>query len=177
MNIVCNNGAIKVSKNLFDYVNFYANYVTIASSSVARLAIRLKPNTQYTLSTNTQISPTSAQIWVVSGNDTGFTPNTSTNGVLIDTPRTVTSDNNGYICLGIRTEAGSSITPITEQDFINGTVWLQIEEGSTATSYMPYGQIYTDGTQEVVTDSLGNTATAEMLLKVQDYTDTQEILD
>lgn len=38
------------------------------------------------------------------------------------------------------------------------------------------GQIYTDGTQEVVTDSLGNTANAEMLLAFENYKDTQEVL-
>ena len=38
------------------------------------------------------------------------------------------------------------------------------------------GNIYTDGTQEVVTDSLGNTANAERLLAVGDYKDMQEVL-
>jgi len=38
-------------------------------------------------------------------------------------------------------------------------------------------EIYTDGTQEVVTDNLGNTANAEMLLDVGDYKDTQSVLD
>jgi len=37
--------------------------------------------------------------------------------------------------------------------------------------------IYTDGTVEVVTDSLGNTASAERLLTVGDYKDTQEVLN
>lgn len=36
--------------------------------------------------------------------------------------------------------------------------------------------IYTDGTQEVVTDSLGNTASAERLLAVGTYKDTQEVI-
>ena len=37
-------------------------------------------------------------------------------------------------------------------------------------------EIYTDGTVETIKDSLNNTATAEMLLKVGDYQDEQEIL-
>ena len=53
---------------------------------------------------------------------------------------------------------------------------IQIEKASTATPYRPYGEIYTDGTVETVTDSLSNTATAEMLLKVGDYQDVQEVL-
>lgn len=36
--------------------------------------------------------------------------------------------------------------------------------------------IYTDGTVETIEDTIGNTATAEMLLKVGDYTDVQEII-
>jgi len=37
-------------------------------------------------------------------------------------------------------------------------------------------EIYTDGTVETIEDTIGNTATAEMLLKVGDYQDVQEIL-
>lgn len=42
------------------------------------------------------------------------------------------------------------------------------------TSYMT--EIYVDGTVETIKDSLNNTATAEMLLKIGDYADVQEIL-
>ena len=42
------------------------------------------------------------------------------------------------------------------------------------TSYMT--EIYVDGTVETIEDSLNNTATAEMLLKIGDYTDVQEML-
>ena len=42
------------------------------------------------------------------------------------------------------------------------------------TSYMT--EIYADGTVETIKDSLNNTATAEMLLKIGDYADVQEIL-
>ena len=38
-------------------------------------------------------------------------------------------------------------------------------------------EIYTDGTVETIKDSLNNTATAEMLLKVGDYQDVQSIID
>lgn len=37
-------------------------------------------------------------------------------------------------------------------------------------------EIYTDGTVETIEDTIGNTATAEMLLKVGDYQDEQEII-
>lgn len=38
-------------------------------------------------------------------------------------------------------------------------------------------EIYVDGTQEVVTDSLGDTASAERLLAIDTYKDTQEVLN
>lgn len=38
-------------------------------------------------------------------------------------------------------------------------------------------EIYTDGTVETIKDSLNNTATAEILLKVGDYQDVQSIID
>ena len=38
-------------------------------------------------------------------------------------------------------------------------------------------EIYTDGTVEMIEDTIGNTATAEMLLKVGDYQDVQSIID
>lgn len=60
-------------------------------------------------------------------------------------------------------------------------VFLESRGGGTPvsmgydTSYMT--EIYADGTVETIKDSLNNTATAEMLLKIGDYTDVQSILD
>ena len=53
---------------------------------------------------------------------------------------------------------------------------VQIEQGSTATQYRPYRQIYTDGTTETIKDSLNNTATAENLLSAGTYKDVQEVI-
>ena len=58
----------------------------------------------------------------------------------------------------------------------NGTpliVWF-VKSTSTTESFTP--SIYVDGTVETVTDSNGLTATAQMLLGVGDYKDTQEVL-
>lgn len=54
----------------------------------------------------------------------------------------------------------------------------QLEQWDTPTPYKPYVEwwIYTDWTTETIEDELWNTATAEMLLKVWDYTDEQEVL-
>ena len=58
-------------------------------------------------------------------------------------------------------------TPDTPMDIVSNNGVLKLS---------PNGQIYTDGTVETIKDSLNNTATAEMLLKVGDYQDEQEIL-
>ena len=150
MDIVSNNGVVKVSKNLFDYRYFYSNYTVPSTSTVGRVAIKLLPNTNYTVSTNTQQSSTAAQVWTASGSDpNAFSPVTTTNGVLVDSPRTVQSDNNGYIILALR--VGTEYE-IKESDFESGNVWVQIEQGSTVTPYTPYSPngIYTDGTVETV---------------------------
>ena len=144
--INCNNGIVKVSKNLFDYRYFYANYQSYSTSSVGRCPIKLKPNTTYTISTNTDRGAASALMFVVSGNAIDWAPNTANNGVLVDRPRTVTTDSNGYLCFGIYVRSDGAIP---ESAFINGTVWVQIEKGSTATPYHPYG-IYADGTTETI---------------------------
>lgn len=58
-------------------------------------------------------------------------------------------------------------TPDTPMDIVcnNGVIKVDSQ-----------GNIYIQGTQEVVTDNLGNTAGAEMLLAVGDYKDTQEVI-
>ena len=52
---------------------------------------------------------------------------------------------------------------------------LQVEQGSTATTYKPAG-IITSGTVETVTDSLSNTATPEYLLAINDVKDVQDLI-
>ena len=147
MNIVSNNWVLKVSKNLFDYRYFYDNYQEYTTSAVGRCPIKLKPNTAYTVSTNKNSSVGNSVIFVVSWNAIDWTPNTANNGVLVESPRTITTDSNGYLCLGIYVKSDSAVP---ESDFENGTVWVQIERGTTATTYMPYGQIYTDWTTETI---------------------------
>lgn len=83
-----------------------------------------------------------------------------------------TSSNIGTIATSYsKTENGSITTGANDkyliglvranQDVIDYRNTLQVEQGSTATSYEPY---------------VGGTATAEMLLKVGDYQDTQEVI-
>ena len=172
VDIVSNNGVVKVSKNLFDYEYFYDNYQMYSPSSVGRCPIKLKPNTQYTISSNEEASSSSAKVFVVSGSAIDWAAASNENGVLVNSPRTVTTDSDGYLCLGFYVASGNAIP---KSDFINGTAWVQIEQGTTATEYKPYGQIYTDGEVETITDSANHTATVATLLGVGDYRDTQNI--
>ena len=90
-----------------------------------------KPNTQYTISTNTWVTSSStANIFVSAG--TSFSPSSATNGV--NGSRTITSDSNGKITIGYRNVNNSL-------DYSSGNYYIQIEKGTKANSYTPYGTI------------------------------------
>lgn len=61
----------------------------------------------------------------MSGSNTKWTPSTSLNGVLPDKPRTITTDSQGYMCIGIYV-AGANI--VNKSEFENGTAWIKIEK-------------------------------------------------
>lgn len=117
-------------KNLFDIQYFANNYQSYQDSKVGRLPLKLLPLTEYTVQTNDGSSG-SATVFVVSGTDIAFTPSTSLNGITPDRPRTVTTDNDGYLTIGIYKDERL-------QPFLNGTSYVQLELGSTPTAYEPY---------------------------------------
>lgn len=88
-----------------------------------RVNLKLTPNTQYTLSTNTPIyTENTASIWFNGGNSL-------TSGVWVNQPRTATTDENGKLYITIRT---------TEIDTIFNSYWIMLNIGTTATAYEPY---------------------------------------
>lgn len=90
-----------------------------------RVALKLEPNTQYTLSSNTPLySDNAASIWFNG-------PSTGTDGIWINQPRTTTTDENGELYITIRT---------TEIDTIFEKYWLMLNYGSSALPYEPYTQ-------------------------------------
>lgn len=90
-----------------------------------RVALKLEPNTQYTLSSNTPLySDNAASIWFNG-------PATGTDGIWINQPRTTTTDENGELYITIRT---------TEIDTIFEKYWLMLNYGSSALSYESYTQ-------------------------------------
>ncbi len=90
-----------------------------------KVTLKLKPNTQYTLSSNTPLYMDNAtSIWFNGAS-------TSTDGVWINQPKTTTTDEKGELFISIR---------ITEIDTIFEEYWLMLNYGSSALPYEPYTQ-------------------------------------
>ena len=90
-----------------------------------KVTLKLKPNTQYTLSSNTPLYMDNAtSIWFNEAS-------TSTDGVWINQPKTTTTDEKGELFISIR---------ITEIDTIFEEYWLMLNYGSSALPYEPYTQ-------------------------------------
>lgn len=179
VDIVNNNGVLKYSKNLLDMseenivLGKYINNSGVVADSPANFYnskyIPVVAGGTYTWSTSSSISYFSVMEYdsnYVFKKRTLFS-NAGTSGSI-----TLRSDA-AFVLIG----SNMDITDIT-LDKIAAVDW-QFEKGSTATAYTPYveGGIYTDGTVETIEDTIGNTATAEMLLKVGDYQDVQSIID
>lgn len=160
MDIVCNNGVVKLSPNLFDKSTADANRVTAYFPNTGTqwawaelgfsVRIPCKPNTTYTAryngsetqavlsfgSTDNDTLPTEQQ------NLVQVTQAIRQNNPTINTPITITTGaNDKWIIVAY------NIADPQHSDMANN---LQVEQGSTATTYRPYGQIYTDGTTETV---------------------------
>ena len=182
ISIVCNNGVLKYSKNLLDmsaenivlgkYINNSGDVVDSPYNFYNSKYIPVVAGETYTWSTSSSVNYFSVMEY-----DNGYVfKRRSLFGAGSSSPAgtsgtiTLRSDT-AFVLLGSNM-GGAEIT----LDKIVAVDW-QFEKGSTATDYMPYGQIYADGTVETVEDTIGNTATAEMLLKVGDYQDVQSIID
>ena len=92
----------------------------------------LKPNTEYTCSTNIPQTSTAA---VYFGG-----ASTATNGVWTGRPVTATTDANGGVFIGVRFNAPSDSVN-AYQGLQDGTYWLQLEEGTAATEYEPHTEV------------------------------------
>lgn len=86
------------------------------------LELQVKPNTNYTLSTS----------FVYAGNRVlYFNTAEKNNSVTSNNPVTITTDENGYVKIGLYNRTGID-------DFLNKTVTVQLEEGNVTTEYEPY---------------------------------------
>lgn len=181
INIVSNNGVLKVSPNLFDISKAVRGDILSATGDISTTIL-------YRIVSD--FIPVSAgQSYSASGK---ICFEGDTNDYDVRLIIAYYDSNKGYIS-GSRTTSLLEFTvPDNGASYIRVEYWgdlssgytvdtvrskLQFELGTTATAYMPYGQIYTDGTTETITDSLSNSATAEMLLAIDNFKDIQSVLD
>lgn len=94
----------------------------------------LKPNTKYTISSNCPAS-TTANIYANS--------NSSNRAVYINKNQTIQSDENGYFYILVRFKADASDNSTFNlyEKVLNGTYYIQLEEGTEATDYVPYNSL------------------------------------
>lgn len=94
----------------------------------------LKPNTKYTISSNCPAS-TTANIYANS--------NSSNSAVYINKNQTIQSDENGYFYILVRFKADKSDNSTFNlyEKVLNGTYYIQLEEGTVATDYVPYNSL------------------------------------
>lgn len=90
----------------------------------------LKPNTKYTISSNCPAS-TTANIYANS--------NSSNSAVYINKNQTIQSDENGYFYILVRFKADASDNSTFNlyEKVLSGTYYIQLEEGTVATPYIP----------------------------------------
>lgn len=120
--------------NLLDYNRLWDEVYYEGNFKCVKLY--LKPNTQYTLSTNIPLSNVRYAGVYLSTNDTYISGDNSPASVNV--PATVETDNSGLLVAIVRYNGDNLIIP-SEEDFKNGTYWVMLNEGSTAQPYEPYG--------------------------------------
>lgn len=164
LDIVCNNGVLKVSPNLFDknasYALFagYLNNKSVGGNTTLMdysggdktIIIKVAPNTTYTVTRATDLGSVYDRIRCAA-----FTtlPKSGSTGVILCNYMNTTQANatfttlsdTQYVAINVRN--GGAVGDDWTQ-FVDA---FQLEQGSTATQYRPYGQIYTDGTVETIT--------------------------
>lgn len=110
----------------------------------------LKPNTKYTISSNCPAS-TTANIYANS--------NSSKSAVYINKNQTIQSDENGYFYILVRFKADASDNSTFNlyEKILNGTYYIQLEEGTVASPYVPHNSLEIKDVGENLFDKKNNT--------------------
>ena len=164
IDITSNNGVLKVSPNLFDKNASYALYdgyinnksvgenttLMAYSGGDKTIIIKVAPNTTYTVTRVTNLGSVYDRIRCAAF--TALPVNNSTGVILCNYMNTTqanatftTLSDTQYVAINVRNSGAVG------DDWIQFVDAFQLEHGSTATQYRPYGQIYTEGTPETVT--------------------------
>lgn len=183
VDIMCNNGVLKLSPNLFNAdssnikLGYWINNNTgeeqaNTSNFMTNGYIPVKPNTSYVAygrgKTDNVLSKWNRIAWYDS-NKTYL----STSPYTSDTIGVDTSPSNAAYARFSSNPIASAVT----QDIVDSFNWTFREGTQEYSEFIPYNSVVVEGTQETITDASSNTATVEMLLKVGDYQDTHSILD
>ena len=171
--IICNNWVLKLSKNLLNLEDLEWSYLLTDSwqrwnSNDSRFLtnfIKVKPSTSYVFDFISWWDYVYRRICWYSSNDY----NTFTE-LLIKKQRPTNEDER--YSLQFTTWATTNYIKISSHRFDTN---IQLIEWTEAIPYHNYG-IYAEWTTETVKDSSNRTATAEMLLKIWNYADSQEVL-
>ena len=163
MDIVSNNGVLKVSPNLFDknasyaLFNGYINNKSVGENTTLvvygggdkAIIIKVAPNTTYTVTRVTNLGSVYDRIRCAAF--TTLPSNGSTGVILCNYMNTqqanatfTTLSDTQYVAINVRNSG------TVGDDWTQFVDAFQLEQGSTATQYRPYGQIYTDGIVETI---------------------------
>lgn len=181
LDIVCNNGRLAI-ENVFDkdaegaVVNKYPGVVPIGSITsfndggsydFKALLMPARPNTEYVFKRLTDCGSLYNRIRVVSLVSSA-PPLTVSSGIMLANVSDTTTPSVTFTTLS--TTKGLLIS--VRDGAVVADDWERFVNNVSVVPTKPYS----DGTTEIVEDGLGNIATAENLLSVGDFRDTQEIL-
>ena len=181
MDIVSNNGVLKVSGNLLNPNDSnYGNYTVNVDGTYNYADDRITTGFIPVIGGNTLTVSTNINVGSINGFQFAGIAEYDANKQYIT--RTYV---NYQPTLSVKLNSNTAYVRVFEQffDFGNVTPALfatyqqQLELGSTATPYTPYSPtgIYTDGEVETIADSANHTANVATLLGVGDYKDEQNI--
>ncbi|MCG0721965.1 hypothetical protein IMAU70042_00121 [Lactiplantibacillus plantarum] len=123
---VFSNGRQVYGRNYFSVSGFTTNKYAFGSlAGVDYDDLQLLPNTKYTVSTN-NVGITATDWDNVFVGNKGFSPCSVDNGVIVNKPRTVTTDNTGVLTIAAR-----------DCSLADGKDKIKVELGSVETAWSP----------------------------------------
>ena len=132
---VCVVGCGERTENLLNYHYLFTSDYDRHSEYFDYYKLILKPNTQYTFTTNA-ISSNDRTTFLVG---ISYIMSTNTDGLFNGVAKTITSNPDGSVYVARRIGGAPDIYVLPESNFDNGTYYIMLNTGSTALQYEPYG--------------------------------------
>ena len=143
-NTVDGKGVGERTANLFNKDRkFYDDVINPTGDSVIiETPLYLKPYTTYTISTNVPQShyTESRLVCSVFARTDNLSPSTANDGICLNTPRSITTSNDGkcYVMIRTRPTSGTELL-LTPNDLRSGKYYIMLNEGSAALPYESFG--------------------------------------